>query len=284
MNVFQQEVLDYLRTISCDVEICDDNEVSVLRCAETGISVIAVPLQFFRQGRDVEALAAAFSGLNDRIFLYEDRWLSCGTVVRSMLRVRTGGGMNVFARNCEVRPVSHETAAAFLGRNHVYGPARAAVRLGLFRVRSTGRTEADMDMTPALAAVATFSDGRVMEDGRISYEWVRYASCMGVRVVGGMGRLLDAFVSMKGQDAPFDVMSYCDLEWYDGRSYRRLGFEDSGYRSPVEFVYLPMDGIRVHAHKLSSDRRYRGLDVSEGVTLYNMGSQRFVRHCIGDCQ
>ena len=155
------------------------------------------------------------------------------------MRVRMGQGLGVFARNCEVRAVTPEAAASFLQRNHVYGSARARYRLGLFRIRSTGNAEAGMDQTPGMVAVATFSDGRRREDGTVSYEWVRYASVQGVRVVGGMGRLLDAFVATVGDGIPMDVMTYADLEWYDGRSYLRLGFKPCGDRAPVWFLCRP---------------------------------------------
>lgn len=138
-----------------------------------------------------------------------------------------------------------------------------------------------MDETPGLVAVATFSAGRVMSDGTMSYEWVRYASCRGLRVTGGMGRLLNAFGPLYGITGPYEVMSYCDLEWYDGRSYVRLGFEDKGLRAPVAFRYLPSSGMRVHEKKLSLDRRFRDSDVSGSVLLYNMGSWRFVRRIVG---
>ena len=69
-----------------------------------------------------------------------------------------------------------------------------------------------------------------------SFEWVRYASLPGVRVLGGMGKLLDRFVEEVG---PEDVMTYADLEWSDGRAYRELGFRPAGPREPVEFAVDP---------------------------------------------
>lgn len=237
-------------------------------CVDVGwkLAVVTVPLGFFSNGGTVECLRAVEAWLADaagcsemrtsgagpcagmgssgmavadRVFLYEDRWRNDGTAVRAMLRVRLGRGLTVFARNCVVRDLAPETAANFLRRHHIYGPARARYRLGLFRTRATGRGEAGMDLTPALVAVATFSAGRRKEDGTVSYEWVRYASAQGVRVTGGMGRLLDAFISKMRASGPMDVMTYADLEWYDGRSYRRLGFEPCGDREPVWFLCRP---------------------------------------------
>ena len=276
MDEFSTEVMAFMRE-------CTGKE-PLWRCvsgagvcvdAEERLAAVIVPLDFFRSGGSVERLisaGAAISGWTaaDRMFLYEDRWRNSGPAVRAMMRVRMGQGLRVFARNCEVRAVTPEAAASFLQRNHVYGSARARYRLGLFRIRSTGNAEAGMDQTPGMVAVATFSDGRRREDGTVSYEWVRYASVQGVRVVGGMGRLLDAFVATVGDGTPMDVMTYADLEWYDGRSYLRLGFKPCGDRAPVWFLCRPgCPGRQVC-------RTEAAVDEVDGVKICNLGSRKYV--------
>ena len=276
MDEFSTEVMAFMRE-------CTGKE-PLWRCvsgagvcvdAEERLAAVIVPLDFFRSGGSVERLisaGAAISGWTaaDRMFLYEDRWRNSGPAVRAMMRVRMGQGLRVFARNCEVRAVTPEAAASFLQRNHVYGSARARYRLGLFRIRSTGNAEAGMDQTPGMVAVATFSDGRRREDGTVSYEWVRYASVQGVRVVGGMGRLLDAFVATVGDGTPMDVMTYADLEWYDGRSYRRLGFKPCGDRAPVWFLCRPGCSGRQIC------RTEAAVDEEDGVKICNLGSRKYV--------
>lgn len=276
MDEFSTEVMAFMRE-------CTGKE-PLWRCvsgagvcvdAEERLAAVIVPLDFFRSGGSVERLisaGAAISGWTaaDRMFLYEDRWRNSGPAVRAMMRVRMGQGLRVFARNCEVRAVTPEAAASFLQRNHVYGSARARYRLGLFRIRSTGNAEAGMDQTPGMVAVATFSDGRRREDGTVSYEWVRYASVQGVRVVGGMGRLLDAFVATVGDGTPMDVMTYADLEWYDGRSYRRLGFKPCGDRAPVWFLCRPGCSGRQIC------RTEAAVDEEDGVKICNLGSRKYI--------
>lgn len=276
MDEFSTEVMAFMRE-------CTGKE-PLWRCvsgagvcvdAEERLAAVIVPLDFFSSGGTAERLisaGAAISGWTaaDRMFLYEDRWRNSGPAVRAMMRVRMGQGLRVFARNCEVRAVTPEAAASFLQRNHVYGSARARYRLGLFRIRSTGNAEAGMDQTPGMVAVATFSDGRRREDGTVSYEWVRYASVQGVRVVGGMGRLLDAFVATVGDGTPMDVMTYADLEWYDGRSYLRLGFKPCGDRAPVWFLCRPgCPGRQVC-------RTEAAVDEVDGVKICNLGSRKYV--------
>ena len=61
-----------------------------------------------------------------------------------------------------------------------------------------------------------------MRDGTRSFEWIRFASLRGLRVIGGMGKLLDAFVQ---EHKPDDVMTYVDAAESDGSAYKELGFE-----------------------------------------------------------
>ena len=130
----------------------------------------------------------------------------------------------IFARNCSVRRLARPDAAAFLDANHRMGSCYARYCYGLFVNRSTGNAEASL-APGTLVAVATFSNGRRMRDGSRSFEWIRYSSLAGFRVVGGMSRLLDAFVR---EVSPDDVMTYVDASTSDGAAYLDLGFEFVG--------------------------------------------------------
>lgn len=112
-----------------------------------------------------------------------------------------------------------------MSKYHRLGACSCRYAYGLYVKRTTGCRETSF---PAgeLVAVATFSNARRMNDGSRSYEWIRYASCSGVRVVGGMGKLLETFVC---DIHPDDVVSYCDIDSPDGGgAYTRLGFEYEG--------------------------------------------------------
>ena len=93
-------------------------------------------------------------------------------------------------------------------------------------------------------AVAEFSNARrwIKGDRKIrSYEWIRYASLPGMRISGGMGKILKHFIS---DIAPDDIMSYADLEWSDGSVYRQLGFSEDGFKDPVLFSIDRSDWTR----------------------------------------
>lgn len=143
----------------------------------------------------------------------------------------------VYARNCTVRRIEKPVAASFLDATHRLGDTGARYRYGLFVDRTTSDSELAVE-SGTLVAVATFSNARKwLKSGREirSYEWVRYASATGVRVVGGMGKCLQAFMD---EVHPDDVMSYADVRWSDGDAYRALGFECEGIIKKPEFECL----------------------------------------------
>lgn len=135
------------------------------------------------------------------------------------------GLKTIYARNCVVKRIDKPTAAAFMAAAHRLGDTGCRYRYGLFVSRSTGAAETEVE-SGTLVAAAEFSNARRwIKDGRkiSSYEWIRYASLPGVRVVGGMSKLLKAFVD---EVKPDDIMSYCDEKAEDGgNAYLQLGFE-----------------------------------------------------------
>ena len=208
------------------------------------------------------------------VFVTEDRWRTAGEAVRLRLLAHCGRFRQVYARNCAVRRIERAVAAAFLSQTHSYGDALSRFRYGLFVERVTGE-KGQLSETKDLpgpqpgdlVAVATFSKARnrVIGGRRVrSHEWVRYASLPGVRVEGGMGKLLETFVS---EVHPEDVMTYADLEWSDGRAYRELGFTLEGPREPVTFAVDPHTWER---------RDVKYVPDTSGMLFYkNLGSLKY---------
>ena len=170
------------------------------------------------------------------VIIPEDRWRCRTSMMKERLLAHLGRHSQIYARNCEVRRIEKAEAADFLHRTHSYGDAACRYRYGLFLKRHTGHLAMETACIPGqLVAVATFSNARKWIKGEKtirSYEWTRYASLPGIRVNGGMGKLLKAFIS---EVVPDDIMSYADLEWSEGAVYEQLGFIREGHKSPVCF-------------------------------------------------
>lgn len=218
------------------------------------------------------------------LIITEDRWHT----QREMLQQRLLAHMEIFfpiyARNCEIRRIDRATAGEFLTGNHTYGDAACRYRYGLFLKRHTGhiaaglaqeqvgnREKGSIPAEGSLIAVATFSNTRKWIKGERtirSYEWIRYASLPGIRVNGGMGKLLKAFIE---DVSPDDIMSYADLEWSEGKVYEQLGFVREGSKEPVSFI-IDTDSWTRTVHK---DPAPLPQDTSEKCFFTNFGSAKY---------
>lgn len=238
--------------VSTGVNFTTDGASLFLFSGEHPLTVRLVPLCEASAGVEWEA------GV---IYVFEDRWHTSRELLESRLRAHLGIFRSIFARKCEVFCPLPQECRDFLNIWHIYGWAKCKYRYAL-------RYQGEM------VAVSTFSSPRPMMrcDRRVqSYEWVRFASLPDLRISGGMGRLLEAFV----RDVhPQDIMSYADLEWSDGAVYERLGFELTGRVAPVEFVVDPSTWRRVH---VSRAKREGMLFDENSLIIRNLGSAKYVK-------
>lgn len=199
----------------------------------------------------------------------EDRWRRQHTMMHARLLAHVRIFTQIYARNCEVRKIDKQTAADFLAASHSYGDARCRYRYGLYLKRHTGHNAEAFIVPGTLVAVATFSNARkwIKGDKIIrSYEWTRYASLPGVRLNGGMGKLLKAFIQEVGPD---DIMTYADLEWSEGKVYEALGFVHEGHKEPVDF-YVDAQWKRLPVKTGMPETEIRG-----NLYLRNLGSNKY---------
>jgi hypothetical protein len=172
------------------------------------------------------------------LIIPEDRWRRQTEMMKGRLLAHLEVFTPVYARNCEIRRIDKPTAAEFLNRTHTYGDAACKYRYGIFLKRNTGHVAKEGRCgIPAgtLIAAGTFSNARKwIKNGKEirSYEWTRFASLPEVRISGGMGKILKAFIE---EVHPDDIMSYADLEWSEGTVYEQLGFILEGRKDPVMF-------------------------------------------------
>lgn len=221
----------------------------------------------------------------------EDRWRSRNAMMKARLLAHLEIFIPVYARNCEIRRIDKQTAAAFLAENHSYGDALCRYRYGMFLKRHTGHLARQLNgynaaapginaatetLVPGtLVAAAEFSNARKWTKGDKtirSFEWVRYASAAGIRVCGGMGKILQTFIS---EVAPDDIMSYADTEWSEGSVYEQLGFIPEGEK---EAVFFRIDGrtYRRTAIKPGSAEETAAAENEPGYYfLKNSGSRKY---------
>ena len=217
------------------------------------------------------------------LIITEDRWNSSRFMMQSRLLAHLEVFFPVYARNCEIRKIDKATAAEFLEANHSYSDAACKFRYGMFLKRHTGWRFIDgrdddrpevLNEIPApgtLIAVAEFSNARkwVKGDKTIkSYEWTRYASLPGVRINGGMGKMLKHFIK---EVQPDDIMSYADLEWSEGSVYEQLGFVLEGQKDPVTFIIGTNDFKRTAVSRIQTGDS----PAEESKYFRNFGSNKY---------
>ena len=225
---------DLLTRMGQEIVLVQCGEGESLRCV-VPVGILAASMSEAReQADDVKQLLESLGSEGiETIVVTEDRWRSQGDMMRARLLAHLEVFTSLYARNCEVRKIDKAVAAPFLDAFHSYGDAACRYRYGLYLRRPSrdGKFEAG-----TLVAVATFSNARKWIKGEKtirSYEWTRYASLPSVRISGGMGKMLKAFIK---EVDPDDIMSYADLEWSEGKVYEQLGFVLEGQKDPVMFV------------------------------------------------
>ena len=214
MTRFIDEITAFLEGegFECSRQTSDGTEIICTHTLDRRHSKIILPMEITAASalQAAEASDRAYacvqliSTLEDQpLIITEDRWRSQKAMTRARILAHLELFNQAFARNCEIRRIEKAEARDFLTRNHSYGYAACRYHYGLFLKRQTGHLavpagDKESSLVPGmLIAVATFSNARKWTKGeRVikSYEWTRYASVPELRVSGGMGKLLKAFI------------------------------------------------------------------------------------------
>lgn len=139
------------------------------------------------------------------VTIWEDEWPN--TKTEAYLRNLLGLSQSIFARKCVARLVRSEKAREFYEQNHLMGPGITSnLNVGLY-------------LDGQLVACSSFR--KVFKN----FELYRAAYLSGYRVVGGLSKMVKHLMSKShfyyNQE---DIVSYVDLDKFDGRSYAQAGF------------------------------------------------------------
>lgn len=208
------------------------------------------------------------------VTLWEDIWYDKREIVLSRLNAILEISERIPGRVTRARKLDKPTANDFLDKNHLQGSVASKIRYGLFLPKRYFRVldpdyQIDTGIEELLVAVATFSHPRTFEkEGKPfrSYELIRFANLRNTTVVGGFDKLLSAFTE---EYKPGDIMTYADMEWSDGASYRRLGFQEILDKRPIHFWLDPTSNIRYSDNRKPENNQL--------IEIYNAGSRKFVK-------
>ena len=276
---FSEEAIGYIRRTCKDTGISrplsDFPEYSLVSCRTEGkrtcrFLIIPRPPQEERadlfaahiRADAIQSLMGHLRRETGAAAIYEDRWYRENESIKSRIAAHLQIFEREMARKCTVERITKPQADDFLDRYHSYGSSQCKYCYGTFSPE--GR----------LIAVSTFSGARRWQtpEGTISsYEWIRYASLPEMRIAGGMGKSLNAFIT---DTEPDDIMSYADLEWSDGKAYEALGFRPESTTPSQSFIVLK--NKREPLKRLSDDIVSRVIeDDPDAYVICNLGSAKF---------
>jgi hypothetical protein len=197
---------------------------------------------------------ACFDNSGEDFIVFEDQWIKNPNDIKSKIISELGLSRRIFARNCQTEEISRRIAREFASRHHIYGYARSKVHLGLH-------------CKDELAALATFAEPRQFPSG-LSAEMTRFCNKSFTTVVGGLSKLIKAYVRLYNPD---DIMTYADLDRGSGSALRKIGFRPEEEKSGIVFLCNKDTGERIpekHFSNYENRNRY--------VPLKNAGSIKYV--------
>jgi hypothetical protein len=206
------------------------------------------------------------------VHLHPDVWRRSRSIVESRLRGKCGmHRRRYYARRTVVRRVSESEYAPFLAEHHLWGATGAKFAYGLF-----APTDGEAGGRGDLVAVATFSSGRTISRADRpyrSFELLRFCTAKDATVVGGLTKLMSAFVRDvaerrgEGDGSGMDIVTSIDRDFGRGDSWPN--FASVEVMDPVPMFVGEVDGARRHA-------------VGAGLTPLGQPRLRLRRRTTGD--
>ena len=153
------------------------------------------------------------------IQIFEDEWSKNQEKVKFQLLNLVGACQNTHARRTTAEVLAWKEAEEFLETWHLSGPGKPSAMC--YGLRHQG----------VLVAVATWGSDRFSKEDGV--ELYRLAFAGGVRVVGGVSKLLKAM--LRDHPETRRVLTYADLRWGTGEGYEAAGFKYVGRTDPGYF-------------------------------------------------
>lgn len=171
------------------------------------------------------------------VHLWEDVWATRRNQVLSRIHSFCGLNQSIHGRKTKVGTLDVSQTRTFLDTNHLQGYIKTKHNYGLF-------------LGDELVAAACFAAPRPMKSKGAHYksaELVRFATKSGFTIVGGLGKLIKAFL----EEVPVnDLMTYADRDWSLGKGYDKLGFATLGQTKPLFFYVEEKFMQRQQPHRL----------------------------------
>lgn len=152
--------------------------------------------------------------------IFEHEWLENTDIVKALIRSAIGikPSKIVYARQTTIKSISGTEFSSFCEMNHLQGSAPASTRYGMF----CGEL-----------LVAVLGIGKPRYNKKYDFEIVRYCIGKDIIVVGAFNKLLKHFRNIHHGS----IITYADLRYFTGNSYRNAGFAFTHVSKPSYFYF-----------------------------------------------
>ena len=193
------------------------------------------------------------------INIFENDWNDSKEIVKSIIKSKLGLNNKIYARKCEIREINNDLYRKFVELNHIQGYSPASIRIGLF-------------YNNTLVGISSFSKSR--HDKNIQYENIRTCFLKNYNIIGGNDKLFKYFIRNYN---PENIVSFCDLSYFNGNSYLNIGYKLKSITEPSYFYFKgnkTLSRVQCQKHKLEKKLDKFDENLSEYDNMLNNGYMR----------
>ena len=244
----EQDVFDFVKSIYGGEVICHDRNTIFPQELDIYIPNQKLAIEFDglywhseEQGKDEhyhlnKTLACEKAGVR-LIHIFENEWIEKQSIVKDRIKSALGiYDRRIYARKCVLKEIDSKTSNDFLEANHLQGSDHSSIRYGLY-------------FENELVSVMTF--GKPRFNKKYDFELIRFASSLGVQVIGGASKLLVHF--RRGHSG--SIISYANRRYSQGRIYESMGFKPVQSSNP-NYFWIGKDAVftryQCQKHRLAS--------------------------------
>lgn len=154
------------------------------------------------------------------IHIYEYEWRNKqATIERFLKSLLCDDKKVVYGRNTYIKEIDTEEATEFLEKYHLQGFNDSKINIGIH-------------YNNKIIGIMTFGTPRF--DNNYNYELVQLAFVTDCRVIGGSEKMFSYFIK---KYSPTSIVSYCNIDKFQGNMYLRLGFKTIRLSKP-DYVWV----------------------------------------------
>ncbi len=154
------------------------------------------------------------------IHIFEDDWEKNKDKIKLFIKHLVGknDSKRIYARKCTVKLIDNKVGRIFLDKHHIQGSGKGSIYFGLYDECK-------------LVSVTAFTKGKSNTKNKDMYELSRHAT-KGI-VIGALGKAVKHFQRLYNTA----IYTFCDLSYFDGKSYEAAGFNKVGEIVP-DYKYV----------------------------------------------